>query len=123
MHYIFITESISFIPNNILYRCKVIPVKRPLKNIYKKCISTNIDKTIKLDRIINIKDLYTKNIQLMKPNKKITNDIINSLEDFENIKFIQFRDNIYNLFIYHLDITACLLDIIKHFIGQEKNKL
>ena len=120
LHYIFITESISFIPNNILHRCKIVPIKRPLKNTYKKCISTNIDKTTKLDKIINIKDLYTKNTQLMEPNKKITNDIIDNLENFENIKFIQFRDIIYNLFIYHLDITSCLLDIIKHFIKQKK---
>ena len=31
--YVLITENISFIPDNILERCQVVPVKRPLKEI------------------------------------------------------------------------------------------
>jgi hypothetical protein len=118
LHYIFITESISFIPDNILHRCKIIPVKRPVKNKYKKCIG------IKLNHIVNIKDLHTKNIQLMEPQKLITNKLIYSLENFKDLNFIQFRDNIYNIFIYHLDVTICLRDIITHFIILKKiNKI
>jgi len=120
LHYIFITESISFIPDNILHRCKIIPVKRPVKNTYKKCIGKTIDKSIKLNQIVNIKDLHTKNTQLMEPQKLITNKLIHSLENFKDLNFIQFRDNIYNIFIYHLDITICLKDIITHFIVHKK---
>ena len=79
LHYIFITESTSFIPDNILHRCKIIPVKRPVKNTYKKCIGKTIDKSIKLNHIVNIKDLHTKNTQLMEPQKLITNKLIYSL--------------------------------------------
>uniref|UniRef100_A0A6C0C5K0 ATPase AAA-type core domain-containing protein n=1 Tax=viral metagenome TaxID=1070528 RepID=A0A6C0C5K0_9ZZZZ len=120
LHYIFITESTSFIPDNILHRCKIIPVKRPVKNTYKKCIGKNIDKSIKLEEVVNIKDLHTKTIQLMNPHKNITNKIIYSLENYEGINFIQFREDIYNIFIYHLDITICLKDIISHFISKKK---
>jgi hypothetical protein len=120
LHYIFVTESISFIPDNILNRCKIIPCKRPVKNLYKKCIGKNIDDTIKLNQINNIKDLKTKNTQLINPGKHITNKLINFIEDFENIKFIEFRDNIYNIFIYHLDVTECLNNIIIHFVQQKK---
>jgi len=124
LHYIFITESTSFIPDNILHRCKIIPVKRPIKNTYKKCIGKTIDKSIKLNQIVNIKDLYTKNTQLMEPQKLITNKLIYSLENFKDLNFIQFRDNIYNIFIYHLDVTICLRDIITHFIIHKKiNKI
>ena len=42
------------------------------------------------------------------------------MENYKDINFIQFRDNIYNIFIYHLDITICLRDIITHFIVQKK---
>ena len=120
LHYIFITESTSFIPDNILHRCKIIPVKRPVKNTYKKCIGKTIDKSIKLNQIVNIKDLHTKNTKLMEPQKLITNKLIYSLENFKDLNFIQFRDNIYNIFIYHLDVTICLKDIITHFIVQKK---
>ena len=120
LHYIFITESTSFIPDNILHRCKIIPVKRPVKNTYKKCISKTIDKSIKLNQIVNIKDLHTKNTQLMEPQKLITNKLIHSLENFKDLNFIQFRDNIYDIFIYHLDVTICLKDIITYFIIHKK---
>ena len=120
LHYVFITESTSFIPDNILDRCKIIPVKRSVKKTYKKCIGKTIDKSVKLQQIINIKDLHTKTTQLMEPQKKITDVLIHSMENFEAINFIQFRDNIYNIFIYHLDITLCIKDILSHFISQKK---
>ena len=62
----------------------------------------------------------TKNTQLMEPQKLITNKLIHSLENFKDLNFIQFRDNIYNIFIYHLDVTICLKDIITHFIVHKK---
>ena len=95
-------------------------MKRPVKSSYKKCIGKNIDKSIKLNQIVNIKNLYTKNTQLMNPHRNITNKLIYSMENYEDIDFIQFRDNIYNIFIYHLDITICLRDIITYFISKKK---
>ena len=120
LHYVFITENISFIPDNILDRCRIISVKRPNKTVYKKCTGKPIDKSIILDKIVNIKDLTTGNTQLMDPHKKITQQMIDDITNFENINFIQFRDNIYNMFIYHQDITTCLLAIIRHFIIEKK---
>ena len=120
LHYVFITENISFIPDNILDRCRIISIKRPNKTAYKKCTGKSIDKSIILDKIVNIKDLTTGNTQLMDPHKKITQQMIDDITNFENINFIQFRDNIYNMFIYHLDITSCLLAIIRHFIIEKK---
>jgi len=120
LHYVFITENISFIPDNILDRCRIVSVKRPNKTTYKKCIGKTIDKSIVLDNIVNIKDLTTGNTQLMNPHKKITQQLIDDIVNFENINFIQFRDNIYNMFIYHLDITTCLHQTIRHFIIEKK---
>jgi len=120
LHYIFITENISFIPDNILDRCHIINVKRPNKTAYKKCVGKKFDKTIELNKIVNIKDLITGNKQLMDPQKKITQQIIDDIINYKDINFIRFRDNIYSMFIYHLDITTCLHDIICYFV--EKNK-
>ena len=120
LHYVFITENISFIPDTILDRCRIISIKRPNKTAYKKCIGKMIDKSVNIEKIVNIKDLITGNTQLMNPHKKITQQIIDDIENFENINFIQFRDNIYNMFIYHLDITTCMHEIIRHFIIEKK---
>ena len=120
LHYVFTTESISFIPDDIINRCKIMPVKRPTKNAYKKILNKPIDKTITLANITNIKDIHTQNKQLLEPNKKIVNQIIQRMENFENIDFLEFRDNLYNIFIYHLDITKCIFHILKHFIDKKK---
>ena len=97
-----------------------MPVKRPTKNAYKKILNKPIDKTITLANITNIKDIHTQNKQLLEPNKKIVNQIIQRMENFENIDFLEFRDNLYNIFIYHLDITECIFHILKHFIDKKK---
>ena len=34
--YVILTESVSFIPNNILNRCMIVPIKRPTKSSYIK---------------------------------------------------------------------------------------
>ena len=122
LHYVFITENISFIPNNILERCQIIPVKRPTKTTYKKCINKQISKDIELNKIVNIKDIITDNKKLMEPRKKIIQQIIDDIANYEKINFMQMRDNIYNIFIYHLDIANCLLDIIRHFVNEKKIK-
>ena len=120
LNYVIITEGISFMPNNILNRCQIIPVKRPSKNTYKKCTGNIIAKNIKLKDIVNIKDLCIKNTQLMYPTKKISQAIIDEMENYKTIDFLKFRDSIYNIFIYQLDVNECFRDIIVHFIKQKK---
>jgi hypothetical protein len=120
IHFVFLTESISFLPNNIISKCQIIPVKRPTKTKYKKCTHKTINKSIKLNNIKNIKNLIIDNTQLNHPSKKITDEIINNMENFNKIKYLQFRDNLYNIFIYHIDINSCILNIIHYFIQKKK---
>ena len=35
------------------------------------------------------------------------------------MEFLSFRDRIYDIFIYHLDLYECLWDILTHFIKDE----
>ena len=69
LSYIFITESVSFIPDNILIRCLIVPVKRPTKVQYTKCIGRQLVSNINTSKIRNIKDLYSRNSKLMNINK------------------------------------------------------
>ena len=120
LNYVIVAENVSFLPNDILNRCKIIPVKRPTKSIYKKCLGVTFDSTINLNDINNIKDLKTKNKQLLNPTKKISKIIIDSIINYESICFLKLRDDIYNIFIYQLDVVACLKDIISFFIKNEQ---
>jgi DNA polymerase III delta prime subunit len=113
LSFIFITESISFIPENVLKRCKIIPVKRPTKTQYKKCIKGNFDD---ITKITNIKDIVSQNTILANPNKIIVNRIIKNIECYKDINYLEFRDRLYDIFIYQLDLNECIWEIIGHFI-------
>ena len=64
LHYVFVTENISFIPDNILDRCKIITVKRPNKTAYKKSTGKLVDKTVDLSKIVN-PHLTIDNVKLL----------------------------------------------------------
>ena len=53
--YIILTESVSFIPNNILNRCMIVPIKRPTKSSYIKVTNKSQFNNHKLSSIKNIK--------------------------------------------------------------------
>ena len=115
--YILLTENISFINNNILNRCQLIPIKRPSKKTYEKTLKVSLSK--KPNKINNIKNVISDINELDDINKKIVNELIKNIENYKNINFLEFRDTIYNIFICNLDLTECLHDIIKHFIDNE----
>ena len=112
LSYIIITEQISFLPNNILDRCNIISIRRPTKNKYSKCLNIKFPKDVDLHDISNIKNLYTKEIQLHKPNRKKINCILNDIKNYEELNYLQFRDQLYDIFIYHLDLNECIWEIL-----------
>ena len=131
LKYFIITKEMSFIPDNIINCCEVINIQRPNKTRYNKCIKNTLQTDLKIENINNIKNLHSQNnkdflqVQFYKIIcDKIISYIQNS-ENIENIKFIQFRDLLYDILIYNLDITDCiwyiLSSIIKHKnINKEK---
>jgi hypothetical protein len=116
--FIIITEQISFIPDNILNCCEIISISRPSKSMYSKCIKS-LNMNTNTEDIINIKNIHTSITNLMKPHKIICNKIINEIVN-NNISFLKFRDMLYDIFIYHLDITDCIWYILKELIKQNK---
>jgi DNA polymerase III delta prime subunit len=118
--YVLITEQISFIPDNILNRSEIIAFKRPTKTNYNKCLKNVVKKDTNLSKITNIKNLITNITELDTVNSKITNKIINNIENYKNLNFLEFRDIIYDIFIYNIDLNECLYDIIGYFIDNKK---
>jgi hypothetical protein len=120
--YVLITKEISFIPDNILNCCQIIPVSRPTKAKYNHCIKLKLDKTINVNNIINIKHTHINLLDMMHPYKIICDKIINEMLNVHSLKFLQFRDLLYDIFIYNLDITDCIWYILTTLIQQEKIK-
>ena len=120
LKFILITEEISFIPDNILNCCEIIHVPRPSKTLYNKCLKKKICNTMLVENITNIKNLHSSIDQLIHPYKIICDKIINSMININELKFLKFRDLLYDIFIYNLDITDCIWYIISNLVEQNK---
>ena len=148
LRYVLITEHISFLPNKILNSCQIIPIKKPnaqvLKNMIQKEENKNkkdfMSRTIKRDNktnedlidsidtntIINLKEISS--FDLIHNQEQIPNDIFNIVCDNiivymtnkNTFEFSEFRDALYEILIYNLDIIECVWYILTHFITNEK---
>jgi hypothetical protein len=119
LKYILITDELSFIPDNILNCCQVINMERPTKTNYMKCVKKMPNK-INLENITNIKNLHFYNDELMLQYKIICNKIIHNLMNIEEIHYLKFRDILYDMFIYNLDISDCIWYIISTLVNENK---
>jgi hypothetical protein len=120
LKYILITEELSFIPDNILNCCEVINIPRPTKAAYNKCLKNKL--AIKVEQITNIKNLHASITELMTPYKIICDKILDAMIKIDDTKFLKFRDLLYDIFIYNLDITDCVWYIISTLMQQNKIK-
>ena len=136
LKFFIITEQISFIPDNILNCCQIINISRPTKSNYNKCIKNKIINNISLENISSIKILHinndednnvnndinnNKNLELMQNYRIICDKIILSIININDIKFLKFRDILYDILICNLNITDCIWYIISKLL--ETNKL
>ena len=103
--YIFLMESISFLPTNILSKCKIIPIQRPSEQTYKDCLQVPIPPIIH-----NIKHVLYKQ-PYVDPKKNICTKISNYIVT-QSFKFSELREDIYSIFIFDLGVEACIWSII-----------
>ena len=120
--FILLTEELSFIPDNILNCCEVISISRPSKMSYTKISRQKLPVNLKIENITNIKNLHVEITELMCPYKIICDKIIKEIVNINNLKFLKFRDYLYDIFIYNLDITDCIWYIITSLINQQHIK-
>jgi len=120
LKFILITEELTFLPDNILNCCEVIHIARPTKAQYNKCIHNKLPIHSKLENITNIKNLYFTTDELMKPHKFVCDKIIDSMINIDDMKFLKFRDLLYDIFIYNLNITDCIWYILFSLIERKK---
>jgi hypothetical protein len=118
--FIIITEELSFISDNILNCCEIINIGRPSKTNYNKCLKNKLPAKFNLETITNIKTLNLFNEELMLPYKMICNKIIDNMNKIEELKFLKFRDILYDIFIYNLDITDCIWYILSTHVKEKR---
>ena len=121
--YILITEEISFIPDSILNCCEIIHISRPTKVSYSKCSKQKLQADLKIENIVNIKYLHVSIYELMYPYKIICDKILKEMIDINELKFLKFRDLLYDIFIYNLDITDCIWYILTSLSKSNKIKM
>ena len=109
--YMFLTESVSFIPDNILNCCEIIHIPRPTKCALSKCI-VGKQLPLKMEQITNIKNIHCGMIEMMQPHRIICDKIMADMISIDGLKFLQFRDTLYDIFIYNLDIGECIWYIL-----------
>jgi hypothetical protein len=120
--FILLTEEISFIPDSIINCCEIINIGRPTKIAYTKCLKQKMPNEIKIENIVNIKYLHVNVCELMFPYKIICDKILKEMTEIDDLKFLKFRDLLYDIFIYNLDITDCIWYILTNLIQNKKIK-
>jgi hypothetical protein len=117
--FILLTEEISFIPDSILNCCEIINVSRPTKTSYSKILKNKLPNDMKVESITNIKNLHVEINELMYPHKIMCDKIIREIININNVKFIKFRDYLYDIFIYNLNVVECIWYILTSLIKQK----
>lgn len=117
--YFMITENVSFMPDNILNCCEIIQIQRPTKSALIKCLTNKPDNNLKMEQITNIKNIHCSINELMHPYKIICDKIIKEMIAIDELRFLQFRDILYDIFIYNLDIYDCIWYIITFLLNNK----
>ena len=118
LKFILISEHISFINKNILNHFSIINLSRPSVYMYNKYYP-NVTKE-NIDSINSITNLIYNNFSLMNTNIKITNELIEYINNYENLDFLELREKIYNLLTYNINIESSVYYILEYYINNKK---
>lgn len=123
LKFVILTNTISFIPYNILNICDIISLSKPSNNEYSKLLEVNTENINQTDvcdyDFTNLKELYYYN-NLSNNNDNfdtITNNIINFITNCNSKTDVcEFREILYDILTYNIDIEECYYTVLCHFI-------
>jgi hypothetical protein len=138
LKYILISEHVGFIPDNIMHNCKMIHVPKPTACNYNKCSqllqvphqessSKNIilqETTLPLPFVATTTTMTKKCKQEQErdivnncPHETLCNTILDNLKNPDNLKFLAFRDVLYDILIYNYDLGECMWYILNDLVN------
>ena len=148
--FILITESVSFLPINITNTCKLITCRRPTPHQYQQLVSHKSAKNEKGDeddeeekekekdgtciKMVpdNIKsflheplfrkDCMAPNLPNPNPTEKVCTEIIHQIQEYKRLNISSFREAIYDIFTYNLNVSKCVWFIIEHLAMVRSDK-
>jgi len=114
--YFILTTDVSFIPDIITNKCKIINIP-----FYSKTLCKNV---------LGCKGSYVSNIKYIKGNleeldnlnNNICNKLISIIIDHNNINYTELREHLYSILTYNMDINNISWYIIKNLIKNNKIK-
>lgn len=134
-----LTEQLSFIPTPIINNCHILRVKRPTKEQYLSIFQQTVRSpdqaakekerqvgeilgAIDSESVLNIKEL--RSFPHIKTIGDIPKDVFNTVCDNviekilspQDISFTGFRDTLYDILTYNLEMVECLWYILKYLI-------
>lgn len=136
LKYILMSEHVGFIPDNIMHNCKIIHVPKPTASNYNKCshpshasvaspATATTNKNIILLPVTLTLPTTTKTIKFERerelvncsPHESLCNVILDNLKNPDNLKFLAFRDILYDILIYNYDVGECMWYILNDLIN------
>jgi hypothetical protein len=128
--FIIISEQISFLPSAIINSCNIINVRRPDIANYEIMIQSKNNHSVQhiqeigVEGIINLKEIhsFTRLTSINDlPNdhfNTICDAIIGEITKKEKIEFTNFRDILYDILTYNLEISETIWFILRHLIAR-----
>lgn len=133
--FIFITEQLSFITSNILKSSLLLRFPRPSKTAYLKILKSKPLSIINTNALVNVSvpvDVSTfpnlkhvKNIKWLKyssttivPHQHICNSLLTMITNLDTISLSTFREKIYEISIYQLNIHDCVQFILQQWFSN-----
>lgn len=128
--FVILTDNISFLPDNLVKCCEIIHVKRPSPTMYKKCIlsfgaggggqpqpplqqlSTQIIRSITNIKTLRMNYARGEPFSTVPAHAAICDSILANIINPTAIVFLDFRDLLYDILIYDIDIYNCIWFII-----------
>jgi hypothetical protein len=115
IYFYIISESVSFIPDNIINCSQLINIARPTITQYNKCLHSKLKKGAIIE---NIKELKCN---IIKTNKYdlLSTCLYNNIIDTDELKYTSFRDILYDILIYDYNIGRLLFTLLSDLYTHE----
>jgi len=111
--YFFVSESVSFLPDNIINNFHIISLPRPLKSQYNKILDTKLPPDYNVNKISNIKNILTNTPSFNVNIDNYVDHLYQLMSNPSDLKYGAFRDVIYDIFIYDMEIGQIIRLLLK----------